>query len=94
MGKQMKVVCEKTINGVTGVYAITTPTYGDQGYFLKSVVGAGNPFWAWPSIPSGHVIGADFTGAPICTDDSVTNNALIAGITVAPEDVLVYEPTA
>jgi hypothetical protein len=85
-----KIICEKTVNGVTAVRNITTPI-GNQGAYAKAVVGVGNPFWWFPSIPAGIVVGADFTGAPICTDDAATNNTLISQISVQPEDVLLYQ---
>lgn len=87
MGAQMaKVICEKTINGVSRVVNATTPM-GNQGEYVISLVGPGNPFWLWPSIPSGRVIGASFEGAPICTDDPDQNNILIAQITAQPTDL-------
>lgn len=86
-----KLICEKTINGVTAVRNITTPSTGNQGSYVKTIVGVGNPFWFWPSIPVGVVIGADFADAPICSDDPAVNNALIANITALPEDVLIYQ---
>lgn len=89
--KAMKLICEKTINGVTAVRSFTTPAIGNQGLFVKSIAGPGNPFWMWPSVPSGVIIGADFTDAPICTDNATTNNQLIAAITAAPEEVLIYQ---
>lgn len=85
-----KVVFEKTHNGVTYLVAATTPI-GNQGQFVLSMVKPGNPFWWWPTIPVGKVIGCDFTNAPICASTAAENNTLIAGITTAPEDVLTYE---
>lgn len=93
MGVPMKLVCEKTINGVTAVRVFTTPINGDQGVYVRSIAGVGKPFWIWASIPSGTVIGADFTDAPICSNDPVVNNAAIADIAANgpnPADVLVY----
>lgn len=87
----MKVICEKTVNGVTAVRNITTPAVGDQGAYVRSVVGVGKPYWAWASIPTGKIIGADFEGAPICSQNAAENNAAIAAITALPEDVLIYE---
>ena len=64
MEKQVpKIICEKTVNGVTAVRNITTPT-GNQGAYAASIVGVGNPFWWFASIPTGKLIGADFTGLP------------------------------
>ena len=85
----MKVVCNKTINGVERLIVVTTAT-GDQGLYVINIVGVGKPFWIWPSLPypAATIIGCDFTDAPICTSNSVTNNALIAAITATPEDVL------
>lgn len=85
-----KVICEKTINGVTAVRNITTAS-GNQGQYIKVIVGVGNPFWWFQSIPPGIVVGADFTNAPICTDDATVNNQLISQISVQPEDVIVYQ---
>lgn len=85
----MKLICNKTVNGVTSVRNITTPP-GNQGAYVATIVGEGNPFWMWGSIPSGTVIGADFTNAPLATTDAATNNGLIEGITAQPEDVLIY----
>ena len=86
----MKVICEKTVAGVTAVRNITTPAIGNQGAFVRSVVGVGNPYWAWPATPPGTLIGADFSGAPICSADINQNLADIAAITAAPEDVLFF----
>lgn len=85
-----KLICEKTVNGVTAVRNITTPATGNQGAYVKTIVGVGNPFWFWPSIPAGVVVGADFTNAPICSDDAAVNNQAIANITAEPADVLIY----
>lgn len=86
----MRVVFEKTINGVTQIIHATTPATGDQGLYVRALVGAGNPFWAWNSVPLGKIIACDFSEAPICSSDTAVNNALIAGITVMPLDVLTY----
>ncbi len=89
-----KIVCEKTINGVTRTITATTPT-GNQGLYVKSIVGIGNKFWLWPtiSVPEGQkVVGADFTNAPTCSSDVAANNAAIAAITATPEEVLYFGP--
>lgn len=91
MTSMPKLICEKTVNGVTAVRNITTPAVGNQGSYVRTIVGVGNPFWFFPSIPAGILVGADFTGAPICSDDPAENNILIANITAAPEDVLIYQ---
>ena len=89
-----KIICDKTINGVTEVRNITTPT-GNQGLYVKTIVGVGNPFWWFtsiPPVPPDHKIIADFTDAPIATADTAMNNTLIGQISVQPEDVLTYVP--
>ena len=95
MEESVRVVCMKTVmvGGVpTEVLAnVSTPSTGNQGAYVASIVGAGNPFWAWPSIPSGRVIAADFTEAPIASADASENLLLIAGITANPVDVLTYQ---
>lgn len=90
-----KLICEKTISGVTAVRSFTT-AYGDQGPIIKTIVGVGNPYWIWSSIPAGKVIGADFTNAPICSSDVAVNTANAAPLladppSVDPMDVLIYE---
>lgn len=91
----LRVVCMKTVM-IAGVptsvlAALTTPSTGNQGSYIASLVGEGNPFWAWPTIPPGRVIGADFTDAPLASLDPSENLLLVAGITAAPEDVLTYQ---
>lgn len=94
MAEQMKLVCEKTINGVTQVVLATTPV-GNQGSYVKSIAGVGNPFWMWNAVtvPAGQrVVGCDFTNAPIVNSDAAVNNTAIAAITATPEDVLTFGP--
>jgi len=86
----MKLVCNKTLNGNTFLAVVTTAN-GNQGLFVKSIAGVGNPYWIWPSIPTGKVIAADFTNAPIVDADPAVNNVNIAAITATPEEVLTYE---
>lgn len=86
----MKLVCNKTLNGVTFLAVVTTAN-GNQGLFVKAIAGVGNPFWIWPSVPAGKVIAADFTNAPIVNTDPAINNTAIAAITATPEEVLTYE---
>lgn len=85
-----KLIFEKTVNGTVYLVNATTPA-GNQGQFALSMVKEGNPFWWFPSVPAGKVIGCDFTNAPICAGTAAANNTLIAGITTQPEDVLTYE---
>ena len=92
-----KLVCEKTIGGVSAVRVFTTVS-GQQGAVIKQIVGVGNPYWIWNSIPSGTVIGADFTNAPIASADIAANNAAAAPLladtaSVDPTEVLVFAPT-
>lgn len=93
MGNEpMKLVCNKTLNGVTFL-AIVTTANGNQGQYVKAIAGVGNPFWIWPSIPNqANVIACDFTNAPIVDTDPAVNNASIAAITATPADVLTYAP--
>jgi hypothetical protein len=92
MGNEpMKLVCNKTLNGVTFLAVVTTAN-GNQGLYVKAIAGVGNPYWIWPSIPAGTVIAADFTNAPIVDTDPAVNNVNIAAITALPADVLTYAP--
>lgn len=87
-----KVLYEKEvlIDGVPTIklFNVTTPA-GNQGQYVAALC-AGKPFWWFASIPSGQIIGCDFTDAPIATSNATTNNGLIAAITVLPTDVLTY----
>lgn len=85
----LRVVYKKVVNGVERLFASTTAS-GNQGAHVLSLVGEGNQFWAWNTIPPGRVVACDFTDAPVCTGDATTNNELIYGITVDPADVLTY----
>lgn len=85
-----KLVCEIVLNGEEVVKVLTTAPNINLGHFLTLKPGVGKPFWYWSSIPAGTVVSADFTDAPIVTADASANNALIAGITADPADVLTY----
>jgi hypothetical protein len=89
-----KLVCMKVIAGVDALRVFTTVS-GAQGAIIKQIVGVGNPYWIWSSIPSGTVIAADFTDAPICSSDVSVNNANAAPLladppSVDPSTVLTY----
>lgn len=88
----MQGVCIKNIGGVDRLIVFTTAN-GNQGLNVRMIVGVGNKFWIWNSIPTAHkVIGADFTDAPIVDANDTVNNASIAAITVTPADVLTWAP--
>ncbi len=89
-----KLVCMKTIGGVDALRVFTTVS-GAQGAIIKQLAGVGNPFWIWSTIPSGTVVAADFTDAPICSSDVAVNNASAVPLladppSVNPADVLTY----
>lgn len=97
----MKIICMRTVFGQTLLANITTAS-GDQGLRTLQMVKPGNQFWAWPTIPAGKVIGADFdygefswgSGAPVCAETAEENNAILAELAAngpAPEDVLTYK---
>ncbi len=89
----MQIICYKQIQGQTVLAKITT-VVADPGYLIRQLVGVGKPYWAWPSVPVGKVIGADFTNAPIASANIAENNAAYQNIInngPTPEDVLVYE---
>jgi hypothetical protein len=93
MEKQVaKVFYEKEvmIGGVPTLklFNVTTPA-GNQGQYVAALCN-GLPFWWFASIPSGTVIGCDFTGAPVATSNAATNNGLISAISVTAGDVLSY----
>ncbi len=54
----------------------------DMGPLLVSIVGDGNPFYAFESIPveiaMADELGADFNGAPLCSSNHQTNRNRVA----------------
>jgi len=86
-----KLVCEIELKGETIVRGLTTvPSI--VPVLVKTTPGVGQPFWYWDSIPAGKVVAADFTNAPIATDDADVNAGLMYAKVVDPLDVLVYDP--
>lgn len=71
-----------------------TPVYNaclnttDMGPYIISLVGVGNPYWAFQSLPndilSADTLGADFSGAPVGSDDEQTNRNNVAGLYASP----------
>jgi len=55
------------------------PNNVDMGAQLITLVGVGNPYWVWndpdliSAILTANDIGADFSGAPVCSDDEQDN---------------------
>lgn len=90
MADMAKVICEEVVGGETVIRSYTTAA-GTAAAFVKIRPGPGNPFWCWPSVPAGTIVGCDFTNAPIATNNTTTNQGLIDAITTQPIDVLVYE---
>lgn len=87
MEKQLpKLICNKTINGVDALRVFTTVS-GPQGAIIKQIVGVGNPYWIWSTIPAGTVVAADFTSAPICDTDINVNNSNAAPLLASPPSV-------
>lgn len=84
-----KLICEQNVNGEDILRSITTAA-GVAPTLVKTVPGIGKPFWYWPTIPAGTLIGCDFTGAPLASADTAANAAAIAAITVQPADVLIF----
>lgn len=60
----------------------------DMGPLLISIVGSGNPFYAFESVPSAILLadelGANFNGAPLCSSDEQTNRLAVAAQYAAP----------
>lgn len=60
----------------------------DMGPYVISVVGEGNPYWAFESLPSeilsADEIGADFNDAPLCSADQQTNRINVAALYADP----------
>lgn len=60
----------------------------DMGPLLINIVGSGNPFYAFESIPveiaMADELGANFNGAPLCSSDEQTNRLAVAAQYAAP----------
>lgn len=84
-----KVICEEVVGGETVIRSYTTAA-GTAAAFVKVRPGPGKLFWCWAAVPTGTIIGCDFTNAPVSTNNTATNQGLIDAISTAPEDVLVY----
>ncbi len=83
-----KLICVKTIAGVSALRVFTTVA-GAQGSYIKLLAGVGNPYWIWNSlpVPDNQVIAADFTNAPIASADVSVNNANAAPLLADPSSV-------
>lgn len=69
----------------------TTPDNADLGELLKTLVGVDQPYWAFPSVASlppgvaaAPAIAADFTGAPLVSEDAQVNRNNVAGMFASP----------
>lgn len=66
----------------------TVPNTTDMAEAVKTTAGVGNPYWAFESLPSAillaDTLGADFSGAPLCSDDTQTNRNNLAGLYASP----------
>lgn len=92
-----KLIYETIRNGETVNTMITTNPSANIGQGVITRPGVGKPFWFFPSVPTNPnpltmVMAVDYTLAPIVDADAVVNNANIAAITVAAEDVISYVP--
>lgn len=73
----MKLVCGVMVNGEEQTRVVTTVSGLDNNAkFLRTIPGIGKPFYIFNTLPTG-VIGADFNGAPIVSEDIAVNKQLI-----------------
>lgn len=86
----MWIICYMKVNGVDTLAKLLVASNADPGLAVKIRPGVGKEYWAFSSLPTGTLVSADFTGAPIVDADVSVNNANIAAITVNPEDVLTF----
>ena len=85
-----KVIYTEVVNGVDVIRNWTTTDADTAALLVKRRPGVGKAFWFWSSIPAGTIIGVEMTDAPVATDDTQTNRALIDAITATPEEKLVF----
>lgn len=88
--REMWIICYMKVHGVDTLAKLLVATNADPGVAVKVRPGLGKEYWAFPSLPSGTLVSADFTGAPIVNSDVSVNNANIMAIAVTPEDVLTF----
>jgi CO dehydrogenase/acetyl-CoA synthase delta subunit len=91
----MKLVCETNVYGEMVAKVLTTANSMDQGKLVITKPGVGKPFFMFNSLPfpDRNLITADFTDAPLVTDDPVENNRLIQQMLGNPPvDNLTYTP--
>jgi hypothetical protein len=80
----MKLVCELLINGEMQTKVITTVSGLDaNASFVKSKPGVGKPFYMFNTLP-GTVVGADYDGAPIVSEDVAANKRAIEQMLADP----------
>lgn len=64
------------------------PNNTDMGPYIVNLVGAGNPFYAFESLPvailGADTIGANFNSAPLASADYQTNRNTVAAQYLAP----------
>jgi hypothetical protein len=69
----MKLVCPVIVNGEEQTRVVTTVSGLDaNAKFLRTVPGIGKPFWIFNTLP-GTVVAADFTEAPLVSEDILAN---------------------
>lgn len=85
---QMKLVCEIQINGEDQLKTLTTVSGLTQNAtFVKTKPGVGKPFLMFNTLP-GTVIAADFSSAPIVSNDVSVNEASITAMLGDPATYL------
>jgi len=73
----MKLVCGVMVNGEEQTKVVTTVSGLDNNAkFLRTIPGIGKPFYIFNTLPAG-VVGADFEGAPVVSEDVNVNKQLI-----------------
>jgi len=82
MGNDMKLICDKVINGESVPCNITLATGPWLGQSIKMIAGVGNPFYVFATTPVGQPVAVDYSAAAICSVDNDENedaaNAMIA----------------
>jgi len=66
------------VKGEEQTKVVTTVSGLDQNAaFVRTLPGIGKPFYMFNSLPAGSVLGADFEGAPIVSENIAENKAAI-----------------
>lgn len=88
---EMNLLCVVKKRGVDTFVTLLTAQNTDHASHIKNVPGVGKPYMIFASLPDGNPTSADFSNAPIVSNDVAANQAAIdAMLADPPWDALNY----